>query len=138
MRWHARYKSNDGLICSIVDSLQWTTVHEIDPMFKEEEQNMDMHMVVDGVNPFANQSMWYSMWPMLLAIYNLLLWLVMKKFFISLVLLIPREKAPNGDNIDIFLAPPVHDLLKLWHGVSAANCSLPIGEQNFMMRVVLL
>ena len=88
-----------------------------------------MGMVADGVNPFGNQSTKYSMWPVLLVMYNLPPWLVSKKFFISLTLLIPGDKAPNGEAFDVFIAPLVHDLLKLWHGIQALDASAEDGSR---------
>jgi hypothetical protein len=89
------------------------------------------------VNPFGNQSSKYFMWPVLLLLYNLPSWLLTNFFFISLVLLIPGEKAPTGEKMDVFLMPLIKDLLKLWEGVPAFDASKPAGERDFSMRGVL-
>ena len=95
-------------------------------------------MVADGVNPFGNQSTKYSMWPILLLIYNLLLWLVSKNFFISLTLLIPGDRAPTPEAFDIFISPLVRDLQELWHGIRTVDSSNRDEMKMFTMRGILL
>ena len=97
-----------------------------------------MGLIADGVNPFGNQSSKYSMWLVLLVLYNLLPWLVSKKFFISLALLIPGDKAPNGEAFDVFITPLVRDLLILWGGVQTVDTSIREGERLFLLRAILL
>jgi len=75
---------------------------------------------------------------LLITIYNLPPWLLTKKFFISLAVLILEPKAPTTENIDVFLAPLVRDLLKLWEGVPAVNMSKPEGERRFTLRALLM
>jgi hypothetical protein len=62
-------------------------------------------MALDGVNPFSNQSLSHSTWPVVLLNYNLPPWLVTKRFFLILVLLIPGKDSVTADNIDVYLAP---------------------------------
>lgn len=138
MKWHATNKSDDGYMRSAVDSPQWAAVERIDPTFKEEDNNVYMGLVADGVNPFGNQSSRYSMWPVLLVTYNLPPWLVSKKFFISLTLVIPGEKAPSPQSFDVFIAPLVRDLVRLWGGVPTVEKSVGGGSRIFSLRAVLL
>ena len=70
--------------------------------------------------------------------YNLPPWLVSKKFFIALSLLIPRYKAPSGKAFDIFMKPLVRDFLKLWSGVRAIDSSSRTGRRVFTLRAILL
>lgn len=138
MKWHVSNKSIDGHMRSVIDNPQWAALEEIDSTFCQEPRNLYLGMVADGVNPYENQSTKYSMWPVLLVIYNLPPWLVAKKFFISLRLLIPGEKAPNGEAFDVFIAPLVRDLLKLWTGVPTVDS---LGEDDvcvFVLRAILL
>jgi hypothetical protein len=89
MKFHAVYRSHDGLMRSVIDSKQWESVNEIDPRFPETATNLYAGMVVDGVNPFGNQNTRHSTWPVLTVLYNLPPWLVARHFFISLSLIIP-------------------------------------------------
>ena len=80
----------------------------------------------------------HSTWVLLITIYNLPPWLLTKKFFISLVVLIPGPKAPTSENIDVFLALVVGDLMKLWDRVPAVNMSTPESERTFTLRGLLM
>jgi hypothetical protein len=70
-------------------------------------------LIRDGMNPYGNQSSGHSTWHFLMEIYNLPLWLLTKKNFIALTLLIPSKNAPTSDTIDVFLIPLERDLKKL-------------------------
>ena len=65
-------------------------------------------------------------------------WLLTKKFFISLAIVIPGPKAPTAENIDVYLAPLIRDLLELWDGVPTVNISKPKGERRFTLRAMLM
>ena len=118
--------------------MQWAAIDVIDPTFKDKEKNMYLGLVSDGINPFGNQSSKYSMWPVLLMIYNLPPWLVTKKFFISLTVLIPGDKSPTGQSFDVFIAPLVRDLLRLWEGVPALENAGGGRSRRFTLRAILL
>ena len=113
-------------------------MEEIDPTFKQENRNLNLGMVANGVNFYGNQSTRYSMWPVLLVIYNLLLWFVAKKFFILLTLLILGEKAPKDEAFDVYMAPLVRDLLKLWTSVCTVDASMRDAIHVFVLRAILL
>jgi hypothetical protein len=123
---------------TIVNGKQYAIVEEIDPSFVTEPNNVFMELVASGVNLYGKQSTKYSIWLVLLVVHNLLPWLMTKKFFILLLLLIPREKAPMGDNINIFLAPLIRDLLTLWAGKAAVGTFDRLAPRHFLMRGVLL
>jgi hypothetical protein len=53
----------------------------LDGDFTVEQRNIHFGMALDGVNPFSNQSLSHSTWPVLLVNYNLPAWLVTKPFF---------------------------------------------------------
>lgn len=138
MKWHAANKSDDNYMRLVVDSPQWAVVDQIDFTFKEEDNNVYMGLIAGGVNPFGNQSNKYSMWPMLMLTYNLPPWLVSKKFFISLTLLIPGEKAPSPEAFNVYLSPLIQDLLKLWVGEPSVEKSIGGAVQIFLLRAILL
>jgi Transposase family tnp2 len=74
------------------------------------------------MNPYENMSNRHNMWYVLLCVYNLLPWLCMKRSNMMLWLLISGPKQ-SGNDIDIFLAPLVDDLRKLWtDGVCVCVC----------------
>ena len=133
MSWHSNHKSHDGKMHSVVDSEQWKTIDRLYPDFAEVLTNLRLGLVGDGIIPFKNNAIKHSTWVLLITIYNLPPWLLTKKFFISLAVLIPGPTAPMAENIDIFLAPIVRDLMKLWNGVPAVNMSKLVNERRFIL-----
>ena len=68
------------------------------------------------MNRFGEMSSGHSTWPVTLCMYNLPLWLCMKRKFIMMPVLIPGTKQP-GNDIDVYLRPLVEELLLLWWDV---------------------
>ena len=77
----------------------------------------------------------YSMWPVVLANYNLPPWLCMKDNYFMLTLLIPGPKS-LGKDMDVFLRPLVDELKDLWvNGVDTRDSTT---NRMFKMRAALL
>jgi len=90
---------------SVADSDQWKAIDQAYPDFVEVLTNLQLGLVGDGIVPFKNNALKHSTWVLLFTIYNLPLWLLTKKLFITLVVLIPAfpgPKAPTAENIDVF------------------------------------
>lgn len=100
--------------------------------------NLCVGLVGDGIIPFKNNVIKHSTWVLLITIYNLPPWLLSKKFFISLAVLNPGPTTPTAENIEIFLAPIVHDLMKLWSNVLAVNMSKPMNDKRFTLQAILM
>ena len=77
--------------------------------FAANSRNMQLGLTSDDFNPIGNMSISYNMWPIVLMLYNLLLWRCMKDPYMILSLLIPGHKAP-GNKIDVYLRPLVDGL----------------------------
>lgn len=122
---------------SVCDSQQWKMIDRLYPDFAAVPTYIHHGLVRDGIIRFKNNSMKHSAWVLLIKIYNLPPWLLTKKVFISLDVLIPGPKSPTSENIDVFLQPLVHDLLKLWAGIPAINMSSADGERRFTLRACL-
>ena len=122
----------------MVDNLQWKQIDRLYPDFAEVLTNLRLGLVGDGIIPFKNNALKHSTFVLLLTIYNLPPWLLTKKFFISLAVLIPGPTGTIASNIDVFLAPVVLDLLELWRGVPAVNMSKLEGERQFTLRAILM
>jgi hypothetical protein len=69
-------------------------------------------MSTDGMNPFSENRTMHSIWPIILAMYNLLTWLCHKRKYLMLSILIQGPKQA-GINIDVFLEPLMEDMAKL-------------------------
>ena len=124
---------------SVVDSEQWRFIEERYPVFSAEERNVRMGLALDGVNPHSLQSSKHSIWPVMLVLYNLPPYLVTKRFFICLTMIIPGPSSPSEETIDIYLQPLVHELKKLWVGIDAVDMSKPVDQgQQFKLRAMLI
>ena len=85
-------------------------------------------MALDGVNSFPHTNTTHSTWPIIMFLYNLFPYLVTKKFFIQLCILISGKNSPTNENMDVFIQPLVEELQKLWSGVIAQDFSKPPRE----------
>jgi hypothetical protein len=136
LRYHVDFPNEDKEVMkSVIDSPAWEYVDtSVDPTFSQESRNLRFGLALDGVNPFKHNNMQYSTWPILLLIYNLPPFLVTKKFFIQLSILISRKDAPTNDNMDVFLRP----LIEEWKGIPAQDFAEPPGQRLFTLRGILL
>ncbi|XP_060973950.1 uncharacterized protein LOC133039138 [Cannabis sativa] len=135
MVWHHTGKSKDErLMRHPVDGLAWKDFDAKHPNFASEPRNVRLGLI-DGFNPFGNMSLAYSMWPVVLANYNLPPWMCMKDNNFMLTLLIPGPKSP-GKDMDVFLRPLVDELKELWvDGVDTRDCTT---NTMFKLRAALL
>jgi len=138
MTWYCNKKSCSQKIWSVVDSDQWKAKDEAYPDFAAILTNLRLGLVGDGIIPFKNNALKHSTFVLLITIYNLPPWLLTKKFFICLAVLVSNPKTSTAENIDVFLALLVSDLLKLWEGVHAVKMSMPQGQRNFTLRALLV
>ncbi|XP_060965558.1 uncharacterized protein LOC115700084 [Cannabis sativa] len=125
----------DGMMRHPSDSPAWKT---IDARWLILPMSLGISVLVslaDGINPHTSLSSKYSCWPILLVIYNLPPWLVMKRKFTMLTLMISGPSQP-GNDIDVYLAPLIDDLSKLWYdGVNAYDA---YRNEAFNLRAMLL
>ena len=136
MVWHrtGRVKEN-GVMRHPVDSAAWKNFDSRHPDFARDPRNVRLGLAADGFNPFGNMSLSYSMWPVVLANYNLPPWMCMKENNFLLTLLIPGPKSP-GRNMDVFLRPLVDELKELWtNGIETRDAT---SNSMFNMRAALL
>ncbi|KAL2542697.1 Uncharacterized protein Adt_03675 [Abeliophyllum distichum] len=137
MRWHntGRSKDEDDM-GHPVDGKAWRSFEKNHPDFACEIINIPLGLSSDGFNPFGNMSQSYSMWPVVLATYNLPPWLCMKEENLMLTLLIPGLQSP-GKDMDVFLRPLVDELKELWtSGIDTRDVSS--NNYLFRMRAALL
>ncbi|XP_056688370.1 uncharacterized protein [Spinacia oleracea] len=113
LTWHADGRNKDGILRHAADSPQWKHIDTTFPNFSRETRNLRLGLCTDEINPFGNMSSQHSTWPVLLVNYNLPPWLCMKRKYIMLSILISGPKQP-GNDIDVYLAPLIEDLKKLW------------------------
>ncbi|XP_021758669.1 uncharacterized protein LOC110723633 [Chenopodium quinoa] len=113
LTWHFDGRVDDGMLRHSADSPQWRFIDAKYPKFVHEKRNLRLALSTDGFNPFGSMSSTYSTWPVMLVTYNLPPSLCMKRRYMFLSLLISGPKQP-GNDIDVYLAPLIDDLIMLW------------------------
>ena len=144
--WHYFNKSVDGKMRHTADSPQWNFVNtEFEPeagndMFGRDPRDIHLGLALDGMNPYSEKRSTHSLTPVIMFNYNLPPWMVTKKYFVMLCLLIPTKLSLTGSNFDVFLQPLVDELQQLWSrgGVRTRDARANMGMQHFNMRAVLM
>ncbi|KAL6532724.1 hypothetical protein OROGR_013684 [Orobanche gracilis] len=113
LTWHHDERIKDGMLRHPVDSPQWKTFDNTYQDFGKEPRNIHLTLSTDGMNPYKLQNNSHSTWPVILIIYNLALWLSMKRKYMMMSILISDPTQP-GNDIDVYLAPLIEDLKLLW------------------------
>ena len=85
-----------------VDGKAWQEFDKRHPQFTDDVRNVRLGLAADEFNLFGNMSLSYSMWLVVLTIYNLPPWICMKAEYLMLSLLIPGPQSP-GKDMDVFL-----------------------------------
>jgi hypothetical protein len=80
LKWAAENRTGTEEMKSVADSPAWNHVdREIDIEFGRERRHLRMGLSLDSMNPFSMQRSTHSTWPVMVVLYNLLLWLCTKK-----------------------------------------------------------
>ncbi|XP_068329751.1 uncharacterized protein [Pyrus communis] len=135
MCWHGLSRPEDGFLRHPADSFAWKQLDLKFPTFGDEMRNVRLGLASDGFNPFGKCSSDYSIWPVLLTVYNLPPWLCMKAPFILMALLIPGKESP-GNDIDIYLEPLIDELKVLW--TSGVPTYDTFRQETFTLRAAIL
>ncbi|XP_073129688.1 uncharacterized protein [Henckelia pumila] len=135
LTWHADKIIRDKHLRHLADAPASKVVDHKWPDFAAEPRNLRLSLSADGINPHRLMSSAYSCWPVVMITYNLPPWLCMKRKFMMLTLLISGPKQ-QGNDIDVYLAPLIDDLKKLWDiGVEAYDACR---KEIFSLRAILL
>ncbi len=138
MTWHSQNRSMDGKVRHVLDSRAWEHIDAPFPDFANEARNVRLGLATDGRNPFGEKNNTWSTWLVLVLNYNLPPWLVTKKFFLLLSLIIPSLDSVKNNNFDVYLAPVLEELAKLWKGMRGVDVLQPLGRKQFIMRAILM
>lgn len=118
-----------------VDSVVWDSIDKKWPGFASDPRNLRLGLSSDGFNHYKNLNTQYSMWPILLCIYNLPPNVCMSQENLMLTLLIPGKDEP-GNDIDVYLEPLIDDLKELWsNGVEAHDA---FTKSVFHLKAILM
>ena len=108
--------------------------------FGRDPRDIHLGLALDGMNPHSEKRSTQSLTPVIMFNYNLPPWMVTKKYFVMLCLLIPTKLSLTGSNIDVFIQPLIDELQQLWSraGVLTRDARAYMGMPLFNMRVVLM
>ncbi len=115
-------RSTNGKVQHAPDNKAWGHIDTIWPNFANDPKNIRLALARDGFNPFGEKSSSWSTWPVFVLNCNLPLWLVIKRFFMMLSLIIPSLESMKITNFDLYLEPMVEELHKLWKGGQKVGC----------------
>ena len=71
MRWHYEQRVlEENILSHLTDSLVWKDFDAKHPYFASDPHNIRLDLAIDGFNLFDNLSTSYSMWSVMLVVYN--------------------------------------------------------------------
>jgi hypothetical protein len=79
---------DDGKLRHPADGQQWKDFNENHKDFAKKLRNVRFALSTDGMNPFAERSSKHNTWSVILTIYNLPPWLIQKRKYLLLTILI--------------------------------------------------
>jgi hypothetical protein len=121
MTWHAKNKSIDGKVHHVPNNKAWQHIDNTWLDFATEPRNVKLGLAIDGVNPFEDKNNVWSTWLVLFLIYNLPPWLVTKKFFMLLSIIILGPDNVKSANFDVLITSLIEELQELWEGVRGCH-----------------
>ncbi|GMI90261.1 hypothetical protein HRI_002695400 [Hibiscus trionum] len=136
MSWHAEHQIDEvGLMCHPSDSLVWKHFDHEHLTFSYETRNVRLGLCTDGFQPFGQSRQQYSLWSVIVTLYNLPPYMCMKDEFMFLTIIVsgPRNLKYN---IDVFLQPFIAKLmyfLDVWEVTYDLST-----KQNFQLSDALL
>ncbi|XP_074373648.1 uncharacterized protein LOC141713995 [Apium graveolens] len=103
---------------------------------RKDIRNVRLGLATDGFPPYSNgTSGIYSVWPVVIFVYNLPPSMCMKDPYMFMTLLVPRPNDP-GKNLNVYLRPLIDELIQLWQcGVETYDAYT---KTNFILRAALL
>jgi hypothetical protein len=119
----------DGKVRHVPDSRAWEHIDVTFSNFDSEPRNVRLGLATDGINPFGEKNNTWSTWPILVLNYNLPPWLFTNLFFLLLSLIIPGPDNLKSSNFDVYLAPVLEELAKLWKGVRGVDVLDTLGRR---------
>jgi hypothetical protein len=92
------------------------------------------------MNPYSEKRSTCNLTHVIVFNYNLPPWMVTKKYFVMLCLLIPTQLSLTGANVDVFIQPLVDELQQLWShaGVPTRDARAYMRMPVFNLRAVLM
>ncbi len=96
----------------------WVHINATWLEFVNDPRHIQLGLATDVFNPFGDKSSSWSTWPVMFLNYNLPPWLVTKRFFMIISLIIPGLENVKVANFDVYLELVIEELKELWKGVA--------------------
>uniref|UniRef100_J3N129 Transposase-associated domain-containing protein n=1 Tax=Oryza brachyantha TaxID=4533 RepID=J3N129_ORYBR len=139
LRYHSDKRIvQDNVLRHPSDGEAWKDLDKRYPWLEQEPRHLRLGLATlatDGFNLFGIMSSSYSVWPIIIVVYNLPPWKSMKEPFMLMPLLIPGKKSPGRD-IDVYLRPLIEEL-KLLFNIGVVTYDASKGDTFNMHAVVL-
>lgn len=136
LRYHSDKRvGEENVLRHPSDGEAWKDLDKRYPWLAQEPRHLRLGLATDGFNPFGTMSSSYSVWHVIIVVYNLPPWKRMKEPFMLMPLLIPGKKTPGRD-IDVYLRPLVEEL-KLLFNIGVVTYDASKGD-TFNMRAIVL
>ena len=114
MTWHKNHVPQDGCVSHPSEAQAWKHFDRLHPSFTAEARNVRLGLCADGFNPYPNAARPYSVWPIVVCVYNLPPHMCMTRPYMFLSYVIPGPNNPKS-KIDVYLQPLIDELKRLWN-----------------------
>jgi hypothetical protein len=130
MTWHKTGRRYSDNLTHPFDAKAWTKFDEKHADKAGEAHNVHVALATDGFNPHGMLTAPYTCWPVFLTPLNLPPDIVFQRYYIFVLLIIPRYP---GDNMCVYMEPIIDDFLKAWNEVVVTYDRAT--KTNFKMHV---
>ena len=129
------YATQTGVLTHLSDVEAWKHFNRTYTLFAAESRNVRLGLCADGFNPYSTAPRRYSVWPIVVCMYNLLPHLCMMRPCMFLSSVIPGPNNPKN-KINVYLQPLINELKMLWNdGVDTYDV---YSNQTFKMKAALM
>ena len=135
MDWGLKNIGTHGIMRAPLNCLAFKHINSKWPELEQEPRYLKMGFGLDCVNPFSMQSSRWSTWSIVLINYNLPSFLSFKKEHLVLSLIIWGKGQVK--DLNVYLAPLIDDLLKLWKGIDVLDMSKQDYKRKFRFCGIL-
>ena len=112
--WYKYHATQTGQLTHPSDTEAWKHFDRTFESFATEPRSVWLDLCDDGFNPYSNTARPYSVWPIVICVYNLPPHLCMTRLYMFLSSVISGTN--NLQNkIDVFLQPLIDELKTLWN-----------------------
>ncbi|KAL8120301.1 hypothetical protein AgCh_017459 [Apium graveolens] len=114
MKWYKNRVVTEGVLTHPADGEEWNEFDKNYPDFSQDIRNVRLGLATDGFPPYSNgTSGIYSVWPVVIFVYNLPPSMCMKDPYMFMTLLVPGPNDP-GKNLNVYRRPLIDELIQLW------------------------